>query len=118
MGTRGKPGGPWSREEAEADRRRQPRGSEAPTYLIGPIPGVVTDLGPGGFCVETWEPLAVNRRYVMLIGETGERSVRLACRVEWCRMVRAEKGDNGDVVSIYRLGVSYLGFEERQSPRE
>ena len=101
----------------DAERRVRPRGHEGPAYLIAPVCGVVTDLGTGGFCVEAWEPLVVKRRYFMLIGETAERAARLACRVEWCRLVRAEKHEDGDVVSIYRLGVSYLGLEERRSMR-
>lgn len=104
-----------SRPTLPIERRLLPRGRERLAYLIAPVAGVVTDLGPGGFCVETWEPLAVKRRYFMLIGETGERGARLACRVEWCRLVRAEKTDGGDVVSIYRLGVSYLGLHEREA---
>lgn len=97
------------------ERRRSPRGGRR-AYLIAPVAGVVTDLGPGGFSAETWEPLVVKRSYTMVIGDTGERGARLPCRVEWCRLVRAEKSDNGDVVSIYRLGVSFLGLEERGGP--
>ena len=114
MGLPGKARGDGSGIDLLAERRRGPRGHEQPAYLIAPISGVVTDLGPGGFCVETWEPLTVKRRYTMLVGESVDRGARLACRVEWCRLVRAEKTDNGDVVSIYHLGVSYLGLDERQ----
>ena len=99
--------------EKGSDRRRLPRDIERPVYVTSPVAGVVKDLGPGGFCVESWEPLAVKRRYTMAIGETQDRSVRIACRVEWCRLVRAEKTDTGDVVSVYRSGVSYLGHDER-----
>ena len=115
MDLQGQPGG-WRPPLATgADRRREPRGRGAAAYLISPVPGVVTDLGKGGFCVETWEPLAIKRRYSMMIGEGGERAARVSCRVEWCRLVRAEKTGNGDVVSVYRLGVSYLGLDERDA---
>lgn len=40
-----------------------------------------------------------------------ESSVRLRCRVECCRLVRAEKPENGEVVSIYGAAVSYMGYD-------
>ncbi len=117
MGSTEKARGRGSGSDLSAERRRLPRGGDGQAYLISPVYGVVTDLGPGGFCVETWEPLAVKRHYAMVVGESAQRSARLSCQVEWCRLVRAERGDNGDVVSVYRLGVSYLGLDARAAMR-
>ena len=97
--------------QAEPEDRREAERTETTSLLMSPVTGTIKNISSSGIGVETWDPFKVHSEFVATIGQVGKQA-RLACRVEWCRLVRTEKTHDGTVISIYRSGLSFLGSDK------
>lgn len=64
----------------------------------------VLDLSAQGLAVHTNTPLAPGRSYSLKL-EHGERGLRLAGTVAWCRLQGTEPDQSGESVPFYRAGI-------------
>ena len=64
----------------------------------------VLDLSADGLSVHTNTPLAPGRSYSLKL-EHGERGLRLAGTVAWCRLQGTEPDESGESVPVYRAGI-------------
>lgn len=98
-------------ESIELSDRRFNERVETTSLLVSPMSGTVTNISPTGIGLETWDPLPVQSKFVITIGQL-RKQARLACGVVWCRLVRTEKTEDGTVLPIYRSGLRFLSSDE------
>lgn len=72
-----------------------------------PVAGQVVNVGQGGLALESLEGLAVGQTYIFKV-RLGERNMRLAGRIQWCRLTTTRADGESDAAPVYRSGVALV----------
>ena len=90
----------------ERDTRSQPRYEVDDLNVHAPVGARILDVGSSGMGLETMESLPFGSQDTFEIVASARR-LRIPGRVAWCRLVRTVKTAAGDLVPVYRAGVSF-----------
>ncbi len=92
----------------DADRRRHPRHpvSGVSGSLLFTTEGRIVNLSLDGIALETGETLQIGRLYKLKLRHASEELL-LKGRVVWCRMVRTDQNDHGEVAPVYAAGIQF-----------
>ncbi len=94
--------------ELYRDKRRFPRHDVERLPVKTPVVGWVLNASPQGMAIETSTRLNVGWSYAFRMGEsTGV--IRIPGRVQWCRLVRTLRREDGDITPVYHVGVALAG---------
>lgn len=94
------------RPEAEGERRGDVRFPLANTDLENHlVRGSLVEMSRGGLSIEAHEALSPGQAYTFTL-KIGEYEETLRGRVLWCRLRATRKTEGGDVLPVYRAGIS------------
>lgn len=74
--------------------------------LVHNLDARVLNMSLTGMAIETSTKLAVGGSYRLRIPHRRD-DVRFEARVKWCRLIRTEKSEAGDVVPVYQAGIDF-----------
>ena len=94
------------RRSYEPNRRHQ-RFITQNLQIDNPVVGRVVNVGQGGLAVESLEGLAVGQTYIFKI-RLGEKHMRLAGRIQWCRLTATRADGDNESKPIYKAGVALV----------
>jgi hypothetical protein len=104
-------------EPRPPDTRSQPRYEVDDLLVHAPVGAKILDVGALGMRLETMEKLPLGRQDTYEIVARSRR-LRIPGRVAWCRLVRTVKTASGDLVPVYRAGVSFAESFSKSSRDE
>ncbi len=89
-------------------RRRHPR------FDVDRLPGIlslavgteVVNISVSGLGVRSEAPLRIGRRLSFQLGR-GEQSLDLSGTVQWCRLCRRQRPEDGQWVAVYEAGIAF-----------
>jgi Tfp pilus assembly protein PilZ len=67
----------------------------------------IINISVGGVAVETTKMLEINKEYNLKINYKGNL-LRLRGFVVWAVPIREEKKDSGDIIPVYKAGMTFL----------
>ena len=88
-----------------AAKRRAHRFKISDVTVEAPIDAVVCDVSDSGLGVEARDKLLIGVDYIFRL-RIRQDSIKLPGRVEWCRLIRTQRTEDGEVVPVYRAGVA------------
>ena len=93
------------RRAMSGPHRRHKRFRTESLLIDNPVVGRVVNVGQSGFAVETLEGLSVGQSYIFKV-RLGDKHLRLAGRVQWCRLTTTESDGVDESLPVYRTGVA------------
>jgi len=93
-----------SSHDARSSQRRDIRSVQ----VLNPVRGTVLNMSDTGLGIETQRPFSVPEEIHLSIGQA-VASAKIRAEVRWCVLTRTESFHNGDVIPVYRSGLSFVG---------
>jgi hypothetical protein len=90
------------------DARRSRRRNIESVQVLNPVRGIVLNMSDTGLGIETQRPFSVPEEVHLSIGQA-VASAKIRAEVRWCVLTRTESFHNGDVIPVYRSGLSFVG---------
>lgn len=93
--------------EPNRPHRRHKRFRTQSLQIDNPVTGRVVNVGQGGLAVESAESLAVGQTYIFKV-RLGEKHMRLAGRIQWCRLTATAATGDREAQPIFRAGIALV----------
>lgn len=89
------------------EKRANPRLTMRSTAIRnGLLVGRVLNMSLGGLAIETATSLRIGGRYEFRV-ELHDHTLQIKAEIRWCRLISTIGKGNGDVVAIFRAGLSF-----------
>lgn len=75
--------------------------------IDNPVVGRVVNVGQGGLAIESPKGLSVGQTYIFKI-RLGEKHMRLAGRIQWCRLTATRSAGEEEAKPVYKSGVALV----------
>jgi hypothetical protein len=96
-----------TRRAPKGPGRRHKRYRTQSLQIDNPVVGRVVNVGQLGLALESVESLAVGQTYIFKV-RLGEKFMRLAGRIQWCRLTATEAAGESEAKPIYKAGVALV----------
>lgn len=93
--------------QAQNPKRRHRRFVTEYLQIDNPVEGRVVNVGQGGLALESPTGLAVGQTYIFKI-RLGEKYMRLAGRIQWCRLTATRADGDSEARPVYKTGVALV----------
>ena len=90
-----------------APARRHQRFVTQNLQIDNPVVGRVVNVGQRGLAVESLQGLAVGQTYIFKI-RLGEKHMRLAGRIQWCRLTATKADGDSEAKPVYKAGIALV----------
>lgn len=94
-------------EDLKGSHRRHRRFRTQSLRIDNPVVGRVVNVGQQGLAVESPDSLAVGQTYIFKV-RLGEKHMRLAGRIQWCRLTATRAKGEEESRPIYKAGVALV----------